>query len=269
MGSPPPITAATAPGFHDGLLILFGNIPKLDAVASASLLSHAKTELSRGIDLIHSLTAPSAPAASLIGARAGSLGEVFATDHVRRTGAAFPADHFLATTSRAIWRPVSPSLPPSPTTSTRRAFLIRPHTCSRAAPRWACSSSPPTTLLSPNTWPGWTRKQAPAGLLTYIIRNGLATLEGVVCRGQLMNAPDPGHRPLHPLHVLGRNWRAHRLTRTWCWASDSNSHLAGTSPTQPISWASWPQHQCSPRRRQHATKPGDRRRRAAGSASLP
>ena len=73
--APLPITAATAPNFHDGLMILIHDIPKLDAVASASLLSYTKTELSRGIDLVQSLTAAAAPVASLIGARAGSLGE--------------------------------------------------------------------------------------------------------------------------------------------------------------------------------------------------
>ena len=52
--------------------------------ASASLLGYAKTELSRGIDLLHSLAGDHAPALSWIGARAGSLGETAALLIARR-----------------------------------------------------------------------------------------------------------------------------------------------------------------------------------------
>ncbi len=71
---PLPLDAVTAPGPLAGLLITFkGMPPGLDAMTSASLLGFAKTEMSRGIDLLQSLT--QAPALSWIGSRPGSLGE--------------------------------------------------------------------------------------------------------------------------------------------------------------------------------------------------
>lgn len=70
-----PITAATAPNFHDGLMILIHGIPKLDAVASASLLSYTKPSNRVASISSGSLTAAAAaPVASLIGARARRSG---------------------------------------------------------------------------------------------------------------------------------------------------------------------------------------------------
>jgi Na+-translocating ferredoxin:NAD+ oxidoreductase subunit D len=73
--TPLPITSADAPGFHQALLITLGAAPIPDAVTSASLLGYAKTELSRGLDLVHALGSSHAPNISYIGERAGSLGE--------------------------------------------------------------------------------------------------------------------------------------------------------------------------------------------------
>ena len=51
--APLPLGSIGAPGFIDGLRITLGGIPaSFDAIASATLLGHAKTELSRGIDLL-------------------------------------------------------------------------------------------------------------------------------------------------------------------------------------------------------------------------
>lgn len=72
--APLPMGSVGAPGIIDGLLITLNGIPaSLDAVTSASLLGFAKTEMSRGIDLLQSLT--HAPAQTWVGSRAGSLGE--------------------------------------------------------------------------------------------------------------------------------------------------------------------------------------------------
>ena len=77
--APLPINAAAAPGIIEGLRITLGALsPALDNISSASLLGHVKTELSRGIDLLHLLTAGHTAADSLSGARAGSLGETAA-----------------------------------------------------------------------------------------------------------------------------------------------------------------------------------------------
>lgn len=73
--APIPITSAEAPGFLQGLLIMLGSLPTPDAVSSASLLGHVKTEMSRGVDLLHSLGGDTSTLLSYSGARAGSLGE--------------------------------------------------------------------------------------------------------------------------------------------------------------------------------------------------
>ena len=75
--APLPLFSAGAPGAIDGLLILFKGVPPaFDAVASASLLGFAKTEMSRGIDLVQALA--HAPAQTWLGNRPGSLGETAA-----------------------------------------------------------------------------------------------------------------------------------------------------------------------------------------------
>ena len=76
--APLPITTPGAPGFIEGLQITLGGLAHFDGISSASLLGHAKSELSHGIDLLHSLAAATMPAHSWLGARAGSLGETSA-----------------------------------------------------------------------------------------------------------------------------------------------------------------------------------------------
>ena len=75
---PVPITSAGAPGFIEGLQILFSSAGIPDAVSSASLLGHVKTEMSRGIDLLHSLGGDHENLLSYVGSRPGSLGETAA-----------------------------------------------------------------------------------------------------------------------------------------------------------------------------------------------
>ena len=75
--APLPLFAAGAPGLIDGLRITLKGVPAgFDGVASASLLGFAKTEMSRGLDLLQSLL--HAPAQTWYGSRAGSLGETAA-----------------------------------------------------------------------------------------------------------------------------------------------------------------------------------------------
>lgn len=75
--APAHLFSAGAPGPIDGLLILLRGIPPAyDAVTSATTLGFAKTEMTRGIDLLASLQ--HAPALSFLGARPGSLGETAA-----------------------------------------------------------------------------------------------------------------------------------------------------------------------------------------------
>jgi len=72
---PFPGAEMAAPGFVASLHIFLTGVPIPDAMASASLLGHTKTEMSRGIDLLHSLSGEHAPALSWFGLRAGSMGE--------------------------------------------------------------------------------------------------------------------------------------------------------------------------------------------------
>ncbi|MDR3395919.1 MAG: RnfABCDGE type electron transport complex subunit D [Parasulfuritortus sp.] len=75
--TPMPLTGGHAPGLMEGLAITFGGA-HWDAMASASLLGHVKTEFTRGVDLLHSLPGYFAAQDSAIGSRAGSLGETSA-----------------------------------------------------------------------------------------------------------------------------------------------------------------------------------------------
>ena len=76
-GRRPPCLSAAAPGPIEGLMIfLKGITPAFDALTSATTLGFGKTEMSRGVDLLHS--AAHAPALSLSGYRPGSLGETAA-----------------------------------------------------------------------------------------------------------------------------------------------------------------------------------------------
>ncbi len=68
-----PLSGTLAPGFFETLQITFGGTPLPDAMASASLLGHAKTELSRGVDLFHTFT--QGLPTSFTGMRPGSMGE--------------------------------------------------------------------------------------------------------------------------------------------------------------------------------------------------
>jgi RnfABCDGE-type electron transport complex D subunit len=68
---------ATSPGALEGLLIVIRGMPSgFDALTSATTLGFAKTELSRGVDLLASV--PNAPALSWLGSRPGSLAETAA-----------------------------------------------------------------------------------------------------------------------------------------------------------------------------------------------
>ncbi|PKO88652.1 MAG: electron transporter RnfD [Betaproteobacteria bacterium HGW-Betaproteobacteria-12] len=70
---PLPMSSVPTPDFVASLRIFLTSLPVPDAMTSATLLGHAKTELSRGLDLAQALG--TAPALSWLGMRAGSFGE--------------------------------------------------------------------------------------------------------------------------------------------------------------------------------------------------
>jgi RnfABCDGE-type electron transport complex D subunit len=71
---PAALTSEQTPGLVESLRATFMSEP-IDGMASASLLGHVKTELTRGIGLDHSLTGYFDPLTVLWGSRSGSLGE--------------------------------------------------------------------------------------------------------------------------------------------------------------------------------------------------
>ena len=72
---PLPAGSLSGPDFIHGLQVFLGNQGMPDAMASASLLGYSKTEMSRGVDLLHSLSGDHGALQSWLGMRAGSLGE--------------------------------------------------------------------------------------------------------------------------------------------------------------------------------------------------
>lgn len=207
--APLPITAPTAPGFIDGLVILFGGLPNLDAVSSASLLGFAKTELSRGVDLLHSLAASGAPAhpfVSLTGARAGSLGET-ASLLIALGGLALLALriirwHAPLAMLAGIAIPAAIAHAADPT----RYLDVGSHLLSGGA-TLGIFYIVTDYVTSPNTKIGQMIFGAGCGLLTYVIRTWGGYPEGIAFAVLLMNALTPViDRYVRP-RILGRDWR--------------------------------------------------------------
>ena len=203
--APMPITAAAAPGFHEGLLIFLGSIPKLDAVSSATLLGFAKTELARGTDLLHSLIG-SAPGISLSGARAGSLGEtaslLIAAGGVVLLYTRIITWHIPAAMLAGIAIPalIGNAINPA------RCLDATSHLLSGGAMLGAFYIAT-DYVTSPNTKPGQLLFGFGCGFLTYVIRTWGGYPEGVAFAVLLMNALTPViDRYLRP-RILGRNWR--------------------------------------------------------------
>jgi len=76
--APKPFGSEAAPGPSEGWGITWNGIPQLDAVSSASMLGHVRTELTRGENVPDILLSLYDPIASAVGTTAGSLGETSA-----------------------------------------------------------------------------------------------------------------------------------------------------------------------------------------------
>lgn len=73
--APAPVFAPAAFSFDGGLAVTFGGTLPPDAVSSASLLGHLKTELARGASAPQAVVGHYDAALAAVGMRAGSLGE--------------------------------------------------------------------------------------------------------------------------------------------------------------------------------------------------
>jgi RnfABCDGE-type electron transport complex D subunit len=187
--APLPLDAALAPGAIDGLLVtLKGMTPQLDAVASASLLGFAKTEMSRGIDLLQSL--PHAPAQTWFGSRSGSLGETaawliaaggVAMMFLRIISWHIPVAMLLGIAiPAAILHAVDPA----------RYLDASTHLLSGGAMLGAFFIAT-DYVTSPNTSLGQLIFGAGCGILTFVIRTWAGYPEGVAFAVLLMNSLTP------------------------------------------------------------------------------
>jgi len=184
-----PLFSPGAPGAIDGLAILLKGLPPaLDAVSSATTLGFAKTELSRGVDLLASL--PHAPALSWQGQRPGSLGETAAW----LIAAGGVAMIFLRIISWHI--PLAMlagiALPAAIANAVDPAHYLgaTAHVLSGGAMLGAFFIAT-DYVTSPNTARGQLLFGAGCGLLTWVIRTFAGYPEGVAFAVLLMNSLTP------------------------------------------------------------------------------
>jgi Na+-translocating ferredoxin:NAD+ oxidoreductase subunit D len=199
---------AAQPGPLDGLLVTLGAAPNLDAVSSASLLGHAKTELSRGIDLFHSVAA--APGNSWLGARPGSLGETSAL-LIALGGAALLALRII-TWHIPLAMFVGVALPAAiaHAVDPGRYLDVWTHIVSGGVILGAFFIAT-DYVTSPNTPLGQLIFGFGCGFLTYVIRTWGGYPEGVAFAVLFMNALTPViDRYVQP-RIYGRDWRGGAL----------------------------------------------------------
>lgn len=208
---PLPLTSLAAPDFIDGLRIFLTSLPLPDAMASASLLGFSKTEMSRGIDLLHSLAGAQAPALSWLGTRAGSFGEsasllilggglyllargiiTWHTPLAVLAGLAIPA---------AIGHAIDPG----------HYLSVSAHLLSGAAMLGAFFIAT-DYVTSPNTGVGQLIFGLGVGLLTWVIRTWGAYPEGMAFAILLMNAMTPVIDRFVKPRILGRDRKGKPLS---------------------------------------------------------
>jgi electron transport complex protein RnfD/electron transport complex protein RnfC len=202
--APLPMGTAAAPDFIHGLQITLAGIPQLDAVSSASLLGHAKTELSRGIDLLHSLAAGHGPALSISGMRTGSLGEtaalLIAAGGVAMIFMGLISWHIPAAMLAGIALPAAIGHAVDPA----RYLDATSHLFSGAAMLGAFFIAT-DYVTSPNTRTGQLVFGLGCGLLTWGIRTWGGYPEGVAFAVLLMNALTPAIDRLLKPRIYGRD----------------------------------------------------------------
>jgi RnfABCDGE-type electron transport complex D subunit len=209
--APLPLFSAGAPGFLDSLHIILGAVPIPDAVTSASLLGYTKTELSRGVDLLHALAAGhGSTVVSWLGERSGSLGESASllialgglamiwlgviSWHVPLAmllGVAIPA---------AIGHAVNPA----------RYLDVASHLLSGGVMLGAFFIAT-DYVTSPSTGPGKLIFGAGVGFMTFVIRSWGGYPEGVAFAVLIMNTLSPIIDRFTPPRILGRDRRRRPL----------------------------------------------------------
>ncbi len=202
---PVPITSATAPGLFEGLLITLSGATNLDAVSSASLLGHTKAELSRGVDLLQSLSGDHlGHFLSYSGARPGSLGEtagvLIALGGIAMIAMGIISWHIPAAMLAGIAIPAAIGHAVDPA----RYLDATAHIFSGAALLGAFFIAT-DYVTSPNTRAGQLVFGLGCGFLTYVIRTWGGYPEGVAFAVLLMNALTPAIDRLMKPRIYGRN----------------------------------------------------------------
>ena len=202
--SPLPLTSLAAPDFIDGLRIFLTSLPQPDAMASASLLGHTKTELTRGIDLFHSLASEHAPVLSWIGARSGSFGEsaslLILAGGLYLVGVGIITWHAPVAVLAGLAIPAAIGHSVDPT----HYLSVSAHLLSGAAMLGAFFIAT-DYVTSPNTTSGQIVFGLGIGFLTWVIRTYGGYPEGMAFAVLLMNALTPVIDRFIKPRILGRD----------------------------------------------------------------
>jgi RnfABCDGE-type electron transport complex D subunit len=177
------------PGLLDSLAVTFGG-GQLDAVSSASLLGHVKTEFSRGAGLEQALAGHYAPLEALWGQRSGSLGETSAL--LILAGGVFLLARRIISWHAPVAMLAGVALPALLMSLIAPDHYAGPlvHLLSGGV-MLAAFFIVTDPVTSPNTAAGQLLFGLGCGLLTYVIRTWGAYPEGVAFAVMLMNAATP------------------------------------------------------------------------------
>lgn len=201
--APQPLFSFNAPGFVESLRITFEGPVLPDAVASASLLGYAKTELSRGLSLTQALVPGHGALFDWVGWRAGSLGESGA--FLLLAGGLYLIASGLVRWHIPVAVLVSLALPAliGHAINPERYLSVPQHLLSGAAILGAFFIAT-DYVTSPNTQTGQLIFGVGIGLLTWIIRSWGGYPEGMAFAVLLMNAMTPVIDRFCRPRILGR-----------------------------------------------------------------
>ncbi len=209
--TPLPITSVTSPDFVHGLRIFLTSLPTPDAMASASLLGYTKTEMSRGIDLLHSLTGDHGALMSWLGARAGSFGE--SASLLILGGGIYMLIARIITWHTPVAVLAGLAIPAAIAHAVDPAHYLgaSTHLLSGAAMLGAFFIAT-DYVTSPNTGAGQIVFGLGIGLLTWVIRSFGGYPEGMAFAVLLMNALTPVIDRFAKPRILGRDRKGKPLS---------------------------------------------------------
>ncbi len=202
--TPLPVNSLAAPDFIHSLQIFLGNQAIPDGMASASLLGYTKTEMARGIDLLHSLGGDQAALLSWSGTRTGSLGES-ASLLILAGGLYLLASGIIrwqtpvaVLAGLAVPASIGHALDP------QHYLSAQAHLLSGAAMLGAFFIAT-DYVTSPNTGQGQLVFGLGIGFMTWVIRTWGGYPEGMAFAVLLMNALTPVIDRFAKPRILGRN----------------------------------------------------------------